>query len=54
MFYGVIEADGTVSHVTLIRGATPSLQSAATDAVRQWRYKPASCGSTPIRIQTSP
>jgi len=53
MFYGVIEADGTISHVTLIRSATPSLQSAAADAVRQWRYKPASCGSTPIRIQTS-
>lgn len=53
VFYGVVEADGTISHLTLIQGASPSLQSAAADAVRQWRYKPASCGSTPIRIPYS-
>ncbi len=53
MFYGVIEADGTISHLRVIQGATPSLDSAAADAVRQWRYKPASCGSTPIRVQYS-
>jgi TonB family protein len=51
MFYGVIEADGTLSHLRVIQGATPSLDSAAADAVRQWRYKPAMCGATPIRIQ---
>jgi hypothetical protein len=29
------------------------LASAAADAIRQWRYKPAACGSTPIRLETS-
>jgi TonB family protein len=53
VLYGVIEADGRLSHITPIQGATPSLQSAALDAVRQWSYKPASCGPTPIRIQSS-
>jgi TonB family protein len=53
MFYGVIEADGTLSHLKVIQSVTPSLDSAAADAVRQWRYKPASCGSTPIRVQYS-
>jgi len=53
VFYAVIETDGTLSHLTLIQRATPTLESAASDAVRQWRYKPAACGSTPIRMQTS-
>ncbi len=53
MFYAVIETDGTVSHLTLIQQATPALEAAAADAVRQWRYKPAACGSTPVRVETA-
>ncbi len=53
IFYGVIEADGTLSHLTVIQRATPTLESAAAEAVRQWHYKPAACGSTPIRVETS-
>ena len=53
IFYAVVETDGTLSHSTLIQRATPALESAAADAMRQWRYKPASCGSTPIRVETS-
>lgn len=53
VFYAVIESDGTLSHLTLIQRATPTLESAASDAIRQWHYKPAACSSTPIRMQTS-
>ena len=53
VFYAVIETDGTLSHLTLIQRATPTLESAAADAIRQWHYKPAACGSTPIRMETS-
>jgi len=53
VFYVIIESDGTPSHLTLIQRATPALESAAEEAVRQWRYKPASCGSMPIRVETS-
>lgn len=53
VFYAVIEPDGTLSHLTLIQRATPALESAAADAIRQWHYKPAACGSTPIRMETS-
>jgi len=53
IFYAVVETDGTVSHLTVIQRATPALESAAADAIRQWRYKPAACSSTPIRVQTS-
>jgi TonB family protein len=53
IFYAVIEADGNVSHLAVIQKATPLLDSAAADAIRQWHYKPAACGSTPIRLETS-
>jgi TonB family protein len=53
VFYGVIEADGTLSHLTLIQRATPALESAAAEAIRQWHYKPAVCGLTAIRMETS-
>jgi TonB family protein len=52
-FYAVIQTDGTLSNLTLIRRATPKLEASAADAIRQWRYKPAICGSTPIRVETS-
>jgi len=52
-FYGVIEADGTLSHLTIIHRADPVLESAAADAIRDWYYQPAACGSTPIRVETS-
>jgi Gram-negative bacterial TonB protein C-terminal len=52
MFYAVVEADGTVSHLTVIEHAAPSLEVASADAIRQWRYRPAACNSTPIRVET--
>jgi TonB family protein len=53
IFYAVIESSGTPSHLTIIQRATPALESAAAEAIRQWHYKPAACGSTPIRLETS-
>ncbi|MGB7282242.1 MAG: energy transducer TonB [Candidatus Acidiferrum sp.] len=53
VFYAVIETDGTLSHLTLIQRATPTLELAASDAIRRWHYKPAACGPTPIRLETS-
>jgi TonB family protein len=53
VFYAVIQTNGTLSELTLIHRATPTLESLAANAIRQWRYKPAACGSTPIRLETS-
>ncbi len=50
--YAVIEADGTTSHITALNHAAPALEASATEAVRKWRYKPASCGQTPIRVES--
>jgi TonB family protein len=53
ILYAVLEADGSLSHLTIIRRATPDLEAAAIEAVRHWHYKPASCGQEPIRMETS-
>ncbi len=53
ILYGVVEADGSLSHVTIIQGANTDLNTAAFEAFRRWRYKPAQCGQTPIRVETS-
>lgn len=53
IFYAVVEADGSLSHIAIIQHATPNLEAAAVEAVRLWRYKPAACGHTPIRAETS-
>ena len=50
--YAVIEADGSLSNITLLNQATPSLEAATLAAVRHWRYKPAACGQMPIRLET--
>ncbi|MGH9736674.1 MAG: energy transducer TonB [Candidatus Acidiferrales bacterium] len=47
--YLVVEADGTPSHITVIQGQDPGVEAAAIVASRQWRYKPAMCGKTPVR-----
>lgn len=53
MLYAVIEVDGSASRITAIQRMTRDLDEAAIDAVRHWRYKPAACGETPIRVETS-
>ena len=53
IYYGVIEGDGTLSHLTLIQGAAPLLNAVTLEALKNWRYKPAACGQEPARTETS-
>lgn len=53
IFYGIIEPNGSLSHLTLLQHTTPALDAAALEAVRRWRYNPAVCGQSPIRMETS-
>ena len=45
----VIDEQGRVTVVSVMRGEEP-LTSAAVEAVRRWRYEPATLGGTPISI----
>jgi TonB family protein len=51
--YAVIEADGSLSHMAIIQGAARELEAATLETLHQWHYKPAACGNTPIRVETS-
>jgi TonB family protein len=51
--YAVVEADGSLSHMAVIHRATADLDAASAEAIHHWRYKPAACGQTPIRVETS-
>ena len=47
-----ISTTGEVSSVEVVSGP-PLLQSAATDAVKQWQYKPFSFNGQPVEVETT-
>jgi TonB family protein len=47
----VIGEDGKVEDLRPVRGAPVLIQS-VLDAVKQWRYSPAMCGTKPVAVQT--
>jgi TonB family protein len=48
----IIGMDGTVQSVTVLDGP-PELTQAATDAVKQWVYKPTVLNGNPAQVQTT-
>ena len=51
VFYSVVEPDGSVSHIRVIKGATERLDQAASNSLRQWQYSPAVCDGKPVRSE---
>jgi TonB family protein len=51
IFYAVVEADGSPSHMGIIKCGPRSLEDAAAQAVAHWHYKPAMCGGIAIRSE---
>jgi protein TonB len=45
-----IDANGSVGEINVVSGS-PILAEAAQQAVRQWRYRPATLNGSPIVIQ---
>ena len=47
----IVEADGSVSDVTVLRDRTqPPLGPAHAEALRQWRFEPAKLDGQPVRV----
>ena len=51
VFYSVVEPDGSVSHVRVIKGETERLDQAAAVGIQQWLYSPAVCDGKPVRTE---
>jgi beta-glucosidase len=48
----VIGKDGSVENLKVINSASPLLNQAAIDAVRQWKYKPFILNGSPMEVDT--
>ncbi len=46
----VVAADGSVTDAKVLRSAFPSLDRAALDTVRQWRYTPTLLNGQPVPV----
>ncbi len=47
-----IAEDGTIRNPVVVQSAGRALDGATLQAVRNWKYRPTTCGGLPIRIQT--
>ena len=46
-----LNAQGTIDEVKVVRSLDPGLDQASIDAVRQWRFSPATKDSKPVAVQ---
>jgi len=46
----VVNRDGTVGNVSVLRGLAPGLDERAVDAVRQWTFAPARRNGEPVEV----
>lgn len=52
LIYGLIGVDGTLHDLRVISGVSAGLNQASVEAVRQWRYEPFTCESTPVEVES--
>lgn len=46
----VIESDGSLSRIRVLKGLHPSLDKATVEAIRQWRFEPATLEGEPVAV----
>jgi periplasmic protein TonB len=49
----IIETDGKTHDLRVVQSVDEAFDNAAMEAVRRWRFKPATCGGEPIATQIS-
>lgn len=49
--YGIIQADGTVDSVELVRGVHQLLNQSAVEAFRRWRFQPGRKNGIPVALE---
>jgi TonB family protein len=47
---GVVDRDGIVRDILVLRSVDPLLDAAAKEALEQWRYRPATMNGDPVRV----
>jgi TonB family protein len=47
----VVAIDGTPRDLTVVSSSNPKHEKAALEAVRQWRFRPATCDGEPVQLQ---
>ncbi|HVV43560.1 MAG TPA: energy transducer TonB, partial [Bryobacteraceae bacterium] len=52
-FEATISKEGTIEDLKVLPGAPPLLVQAATEAVKQWRYKPTMLNGEPVEVLTT-
>jgi TonB family protein len=50
--YGIIAADGRLTNLATVRSGGPALDKSSLDAISQWTYRPALCGTAPVSSET--
>jgi TonB family protein len=50
--YGIITADGHIGNLVPLRSAGVDLDKSSLNAVSQWLYRPAMCGTNPVLSET--
>jgi len=49
----IIGKDGTIQNLHVVSTASPLLNQAALDAVKQWRYRPYILNGEPVEVDTT-
>jgi protein TonB len=48
----IIAKDGSVQSLRVVSSASPMLEQAALDAVKQWKYRPYLLNGNPVEVDT--
>jgi TonB family protein len=51
--HAVIDIDGTLKDMEIVKGGSKLLEDSALDAARKWRYEPYMCGGVPVEVETT-